>query len=92
MVLVLFKQKMKIDEQQVIKLLKFFNIPIPRGNGLNIDMAELKKPDYLQNVNVRLMQKLYRTLNGENDGAKPETGSNYFKFYVGPGNNFTSVR
>ena len=38
------------------------------------------------------MQKLYKVLNSENEGAKPETGSNYFKFHVGGGNNFTGVR
>ena len=54
-VLVLFKQKMKIEEQQIIKLLKFFGVPVPRGNGLTIDLAELKKPDFLQTVNHKMM-------------------------------------
>lgn len=55
-------------------------------------MAELKKPDFLYTVNLKLMQKLYKVLNQENGQAKPEQGSNYFKFYVGPGNNHTTVR
>jgi hypothetical protein len=38
------------------------------------------------------MQKLYKNLNSENDGAKPEVGSNYFKFFVGAGNNYSGVR
>ena len=92
MVLVLFKQKIKPDEVQIIKLLKFFLIPIPKGNGLIIDLAELKKPDFQQLANVKMMQKLYRTINQENEGAKPENGSNYFKFYVGGGNNYHGVR
>ena len=92
MVLVLFKQKIKPDEVQIIKLLKFFSIPIPNGNGLLIDLTELKKPDFQQIANVKMMQKLNRTINLENDGAKPENRSNYFKFYVGGGNNFHGVR
>lgn len=55
-------------------------------------MNEVKKPDFLQMVNVKLMQKLYRVLNSENDGAKPDTTSNYFRFFVGSGNNYTGVR
>lgn len=34
-----------------------------------------------------MMQKLYKTFNQENDGIKPEA-ANYFKFYVGYGNNY----
>lgn len=92
MILCLFKTKLKPDDAQVIKLLKHFNIPVPKSNGIGIDMAEVKKPDFLQMVNIKLMQKLYRVLNSENDGAKPDTTSNYFKFFVGHGNNYTGVR
>lgn len=51
----LFKSKVKPDEQQMIQLLKFFNIPIPKGHGMLIDLTELKKPDFLYTVNVKLM-------------------------------------
>jgi hypothetical protein len=88
----IFKQKVKPDEQQVIQLLKYFNIPIPKGHGMLIDLAELKKPDFLFTVNVKLMQKLNRVLNESNKNIKPEQGSNYFKFYVGGGNNHPSVK
>jgi hypothetical protein len=71
-VMTIFKQKVKPDEQQVIQLLKFFNIPIPKGHGMLIDLAELKKPDFLFTVNVKLMQKLNRVLNESNKNIKPE--------------------
>lgn len=51
----LFKQKVKPDEQTMIQLLKFFNIPVPKGHGMILDFAELKKPDFLFTVNIRLM-------------------------------------
>jgi hypothetical protein len=59
----LFKSKVKPDEQQMIQLLKFFNIPVPKGHGMLIDLSELKKPDFQYTVNVKLMQKLNRVLN-----------------------------
>jgi len=57
-----------------------------------IDFLELKKPDFLYTVNMKLIKKLNKTLNFENKNAKPEHGSNYFKFYVGTGNNYPTVR
>lgn len=42
----LFKSKVRPDEQQLVQLLKFFNVPIPKGHGMTIDLAELKKPDF----------------------------------------------
>jgi hypothetical protein len=51
----LFKQKLKPDEQTLIGLFKYFNIPIPKAHGLVIDLAEIKKPDFLFTVNIRLM-------------------------------------
>ena len=33
----LFKSKGKPDEQQLISLLKYFNIPVPKGHGLSLD-------------------------------------------------------
>ena len=33
-IMILFKQKIKSDEQTLIGLFKFFNIPIPRGHGI----------------------------------------------------------
>lgn len=92
MVMSLFKQKVKPDEQTMIQLLKFFNIPVPKGHGMVLDNAELKKPDFLFTVNIRLMQKLNRVLNESNKNVKPEQGSNYFKFYVGTGNNHPTIR
>jgi len=59
---------------------------------MQLDFAELKKPDFLFTVNIRLMQKLNRVLNEGNRNIKPEQGSNYFRFYVGTGNNHPSVR
>lgn len=56
----------------MIALLKFFNIPVPKGHGTALDYAELKKPDFLYTVNMRLMQKLNKVLNFENKQAKPE--------------------
>lgn len=38
------------------------------------------------------MQKLYKCLNQENGNAQPEQGSNYFKFFIGTGNNYSCVR
>jgi hypothetical protein len=37
-----------------------------------LDFAELKKPDFLCNLNIKLMQKLNRVLNQENKNVKPE--------------------
>lgn len=76
----------------MVKLLKFFSIPIPKQNSLILDWNELKKPDFLQAVNVKMMQKLYKTINSENEGVRPEVGSNYFKFCVGYGNNYAGIR
>ena len=87
MVMILFKQKVKPEEQQVISLLKFFNIPVPKGHGTNLDFTELKKPDFLYTVNIKLMQKLFKVLNQENKNVKPEQGSSFYRFYVGGGNN-----
>lgn len=91
-VMILFKQKVKPEEAQVINLLKYFNIPVPKGHGALLDFSELKKPDFLFTVNIKLMQKLFKVLNQENKGAKPETGSSFYRFYVGTGNNHNSVR
>lgn len=54
-IMVLFKQKMKPDEQTMINLLKYFGIQIPKGNGMILDVAELKKPDFLYTVNLKIM-------------------------------------
>ena len=74
-VMTLFKQKVKADDQTIVALLKYFNVPVPRGNGAVLDYAELKKPDFLFTVNIRLMQKLNKVLNQENNNAKPETST-----------------
>jgi len=42
----LFKQKIKSSDQHIIKLLKFFNISIPRGNGVVLDTKAIKMPDF----------------------------------------------
>jgi len=88
----LFKQKLKLEEQTIINLLKHFNISVPKGHGMQLDWPELKKPDFLFTVNIRLMQKMHKVLNDGNKGVKPELGSNYFKFYVGQGNNHSTIR
>lgn len=75
-----------------MQLLKFFNVPIPKLNGMHLDYVELKKPDFLYSVNIKLMQKLNRVLNDSNKQVKPELGTNYFTFYVGSGNNHPSVK
>lgn len=62
-VMTLFRSKVKTDDNTIVALLKFFNVPIPRGNGVILDQAELKKPDFLFTVNIRLMQKLNKVLN-----------------------------
>jgi len=59
---------------------------------MTLDWNELKKPDLMQAVNIKMMQKLYKTINNENEGVKRETGSNYFKFCVGYGNNYAGIR
>ena len=92
MVMILFKQKIKPEEHQVIGLLKFFNIPVPKGHGTLLDHAELKKPDFLYSINIKMMQKLFKVMNNENKNVKPELGSNYYRFYVGSGNNHSSVK
>lgn len=86
----MFKSKVKTDDNTLISLLKFFNVPVPRGNGVALDQAELKKPDFLFTVNIRLMQKLNKVLNQENKNVKPEL-TQQFKFYIGSGNNHHSV-
>ena len=68
----LFKQKLKLESEHMMQLLRYFAIPIPKQNGITLDFAELKKPDFLFTVNLKLMQKLYRVLNQENGQAKPE--------------------
>jgi tubulin---tyrosine ligase len=56
-----------------------------------LDFVECKKPDFLYSVNIKVMQKLYRVLNHENNRVKPEPG-NFFRFYVGQGNNHNAVK
>ena len=83
---------MKSSDQQIIKLLKFFGIPIPRGNGVMLDQKVLKMPDFMHAVNQKMMIKLYKVLNHENAEVKPEQSTQIFRFYVGKGNNYPSVR
>ena len=91
-VLTLFKGKIKSTDQNLIKLFRYFQIPIPRGNGVILDTNVLKQPDFLHLTNQKLLQKLYQVLNRENRNIKPETNSSIFRFYVGKGNNYPSVR
>lgn len=90
--LTLFKGKIKSSDQNLVKLFKFFAIPVPRGNGVIVDANVLKQPDFLHIVNQKLLQKLYQVLNKENRNIKPEASSSIFRFYVGKGNNYPSVR
>lgn len=46
---------MKPTEDVLIPLFKFFSIPIPRGNGTYFDFAELKKPEFISSVNLRIV-------------------------------------
>lgn len=55
LIMMLFKQKMKPTEDVLIPLFKFFNIPIPRGNGTYFDFGELKKPEFISSVNLRIV-------------------------------------
>jgi hypothetical protein len=51
----LFKQKLKLESEHMMQLLRYFAIPIPKQNGITLDFAELKKPDFLFTVNLKLM-------------------------------------
>lgn len=90
--MILYKQKMKCSAQHLVKLLRYFQIPVPRGNGVIVDPKAVKAPDFLHTVNEKLLLKLYKVLNHENGSAKPEVSSTLFRFYVGKGNNYPSVR
>ena len=92
LVLALFKHKMKFSTAHLIKLFKFFQIPVPRGNGVTLEPKAIRAPDFLHTVNEKMLLKLYKVLNQENANAKPEVSSNLFRFYVGKGNNYPSVR
>ena len=64
LVLTLFKQKMKSSPPQLIKLFKYFQIPVPRGNGVTpLDPKAIRAPDFLHTVNEKLLLKLYKVLN-----------------------------
>ena len=49
--------------------MRFFGIPVPKSNGQVVDYAEMKKPDFLYSVNIKLMQKFYKVLNQANANA-----------------------
>ena len=90
-IMILFKQKVKADEGRLVSLLKFFNAPIPRANGAQIDLVEAKRPEFLCQLNICILQKLFRDLNSENDKNVPEQKSASFRFFVGFGNNHPIV-
>ena len=46
LVFLIFKQKIKSEDQHIIGLLKYFQIAVPKSNGLALDTAELKKPEF----------------------------------------------
>ena len=92
LVYALFKQKIKIDENYLTSLFRYFKIPIPKVNGTSLDLTEVKKPDFMNYVNIQLVKRLYKVINSENNSMQPEANSNYFKFYIGFGNNYPSVR
>lgn len=56
----------------MISLLKYFSVAVPRGHGQSIDLNQLKKPDFLFTLNIKLMQKLNKVLNTDNNQVKPE--------------------
>ena len=57
-----------------------------------LDQKVLKMPDFMHAVNQKMMIKLYKVLNHENAEVKPEQSTQIFRFYVGKGNNYPSVR
>ena len=46
LIFLIFKQKMKSEEHHIIGLLKYFQIAVPKSNGLPLDISELKKPEF----------------------------------------------
>ncbi len=52
LVYVLFKQKVKIDENYLTTLFRYFKIPVPKVNGTSLDLTEVKKPDFMNFVNI----------------------------------------
>jgi hypothetical protein len=58
----------KTDEHHIIKLLKYFNIGVPRVNGVNLDFSAIKQSEFLHYTNKLVLVKLYKDLNAENGG------------------------
>ena len=89
-VLTLFRGSNKLSDQELIRLLRYFQIPVPGGTVL--DRRGLRKADFFHLANQKLTQKLYQVLSIENGNAKPEATLRAFRFHVGSGNNATVVR
>eukprot|EP00347_Sterkiella_histriomuscorum_P005415 403356704 len=90
-VVAVFKQKVKLSDQQLTSLFKFIGIQIPKVNGL-MDFTQFKSKEFLNQANEKLLQKLYKTLNSENNNVEPIIGKTNLPFYVGKGNNYQLVR
>ena len=66
LIFTLFKQKVKLEEPHLLSLLKYFQVPIPKSNGF-IDLNEMKKLEFLNAVNINILQKLYKEINFSNN-------------------------
>ena len=62
----LVKKKAQLSEREVTNLLKFFSIPIPKVSG-SVDFNHLKTKEFIIQSNFKLVNKLYKVLNKEND-------------------------
>lgn len=90
-VILVFKQRAKLSDTQYLSLLKFFNITVPKVNGM-LDHNAFKQRDFMHQANEKLLQKLYKVINSENGGIEPLIGKSNLNYFIGRGNNFYLVR
>lgn len=81
-----------MDEAYFVQLFKYFQVVVPKINGCAVDFAEIKRLDFLNQVNHLIQQKLFKILNQENGNSQPDQSSTFFKFCVGFGNNSSGIR
>lgn len=62
-IFIMLKQKIKFDEVFIVPLLRYFNINAPKQSTGNLDPIECKKPDFLNVVNLCILQRLYKDIN-----------------------------
>lgn len=89
--ILVFKQRAKLSDNQYLSLLKFFNITIPKVNGM-LDHNAFKQRDFMHQANEKLLQKLYKVVNSENGGIEPVIGKSNLNYFIGRGNNFYLIR